>query len=131
MNPVCIFGHQINKEQLKGWYSIETQKRFCIHPKQAYALSHILCSFFLGRLLLTSIRWPSENNFCTKASAISWSWYSWRSTLRVCLLSCVLSVHILIRSILPSSTEYHTKGTLWQLKHVWICSIHSAHLIRA
>ena len=20
MNPVCIFGHQINKEQLKGWY---------------------------------------------------------------------------------------------------------------
>jgi hypothetical protein len=42
MNPVCIFGHQINKEELKGWHGIGDTKRFHIHPKQAYELSYIL-----------------------------------------------------------------------------------------
>ena len=37
-NPVCIFGHQINKEQLMDDRVLEIQKRFHIHPKQAYAL---------------------------------------------------------------------------------------------
>jgi len=42
MNSVYIFWQQINKEQLKGWHSIEDTISFNIHPKQAYALSYIL-----------------------------------------------------------------------------------------
>jgi hypothetical protein len=42
MNSVYIFGHQINKEQLKGWYGIGDTKRFHIHPKQVYTLGYIL-----------------------------------------------------------------------------------------
>ena len=38
MNPVCIFGHQINKEQLKDGMSIGNTKRFLFNLKQAYAL---------------------------------------------------------------------------------------------
>jgi hypothetical protein len=30
--------------------NIENTKKIPIHPKQAYALGHILCSFFLGRI---------------------------------------------------------------------------------
>ena len=42
MNPVCIFGHQINKEQLKGCMSIGNIKKIHIDPKQAYALGSML-----------------------------------------------------------------------------------------
>jgi hypothetical protein len=42
MNPVYIFGHEINKEQLNGWYEYWKYKKIPIHPKQAYELNYIL-----------------------------------------------------------------------------------------
>jgi hypothetical protein len=40
MNPnsVYIFGHQITKERLKGWYEYWKHKKIPVRPKQAYAL---------------------------------------------------------------------------------------------
>jgi hypothetical protein len=37
MNPLCIFGHEINKEQLKGGTNIEKCK------KDSYSSKAILC----------------------------------------------------------------------------------------
>ena len=37
MNPVCIFGHKINKEQLKGWYE------YWKYKKIPYSSKAILC----------------------------------------------------------------------------------------
>jgi hypothetical protein len=38
MNPVSIFGHQINKEQLKGWY------RYWKYKKDSYSSKASLCA---------------------------------------------------------------------------------------
>ncbi len=49
MNSVCIIGHQIHKEHLKGSMSmsIGNTEKIPIHSKQAYALRHNFMFFLL------------------------------------------------------------------------------------
>ena len=45
INSVYIFGHQINKKQLKGWYGIGDTKKIPYSSK-AYALNYILIWYY-------------------------------------------------------------------------------------
>jgi hypothetical protein len=64
MNPnsVCIFWHQINKSRLmdgKYW----KYKKDSYSSKASLCVESYFMFFLLAILLLTSIRWPSGNNF--------------------------------------------------------------------
>ena len=58
MNPnsVCIFGHQINKEQLNGWYEYWKYKKDSCSSKTSLWVESYFMFFLLAILLLTSIR---------------------------------------------------------------------------
>jgi hypothetical protein len=38
-NPLCIFGHQINKEQLNGWYEYWKYKKESAACKSFYVIA--------------------------------------------------------------------------------------------
>jgi len=72
-NPLCIFGHQINKEQLNLWMVKYWQykKDSCSSKASQYFESYFMF-FLLAILLLTSIRWPSETISYRQSSLLQW-----------------------------------------------------------